>query len=79
MVERVILKRPGDGDLDTPRFSYEDVARRYGVSHFAVRSWVQRGWLSKPAYLTAITARFSERQLREFEQSAPRSYDEAAK
>ena len=79
MVERVRLTKPGDGNLDTPRYSYQDVGRRYGVSHYAVRSWVQRCWLSKPAYLTSITARFSERQLREFEQRAPRNYQEAGR
>ena len=79
MVERVKLRKPSDGDLDTPRYSYQDVARRYGVSHYAVRSWVQRSWLTKPTYLTTITARFSERQLREFEQAAPRNHQKAGR
>ncbi len=78
-MERLRPKESNGTGLDTPQYRYGDVAKRYRVSHYTVRSWVQRGWLEPPVYLTAITARFSERQLREFEQSAPRSYEEAAK
>ena len=78
-MERLRPKESNGTGLDTPQYRYEDVARRYRVSHFTVRSWVQRRWLEPPVYLTAITARFTERQLLKFEQAAPRNHQEAGR
>ena len=68
-MEQVTLRETPDPDI--PRHSYRDLARRWGVSEWTVRLWVRKGELSPPVYLSAVKARFTERQVREFEQSRP--------
>ena len=65
-----------DDELDIPRHSYEDLGKRWGRSPWTVKLWVQRGRLPKPIYLSANCPRFTERQVREFEQSCPRDWKE---
>jgi len=63
-----------DLDLDALRYSYEALAKRWNVSPWTVRNYVKAGQLGPPKYLSPIMVRFSERMVREFEQSRPTAW-----
>jgi hypothetical protein len=47
-----------DDNLDVPRHSYEALAKRWDRSPWTIKSWVMKGRLSKPIYLSANCPRF---------------------
>ena len=63
-----------DDDLDIPRYSYAALGLRWDRSPWTIKSWVAKGRLSKPHYLSANAPRFTERQVREYERNAPRDW-----
>ena len=63
-------------DLDALRYSYEDLAKRWGVSHWTIRNWARQGGLGPPRYLSAVKVRFSLRMIEEFERSRPTSWSQ---
>ena len=65
-----------DDELGIPRLSYQALAKRWGVSIWTVKSWVAKGHLPHPHYLSANTVRFTEAQARAFEQACPRDWQE---